>query len=285
MALFDLKEILSDAERKKYAVIAAVAFNFESAETIIRAAEEKRSPVILLLGEGILKYFNFDKLVNPVISMAKESEIPVVVHLDHCNNYKFILKCIGQGFISVMFDGSDLPLDKNISKTSEISKISHAFGVSVEGEVGLVKGLEGYYNNDKEIRKDDFSKVEDAVRFVRETKVDALAIAVGTIHGVFKDKPNIDFKRISDIKDAVETPLVLHGGSGLSDKDFKEVIRRGITKINYFTDLLLEAKRKVTEIILGNIDINYMELNYIAMLAIREKIMEKMDVFGSTGKG
>jgi fructose-bisphosphate aldolase class II len=284
MALYDLKEILSDAKNKKYAVIATVAFNFDSAEAIIKAAEEKRSPVVLLLGEGILKYFNFDRLISPVISMAEQSEATVVIHLDHCSNYKFILKCIEAGFSSVMFDGSDLPLDVNIRKTREISKISHDSGVSIEGEVGLVKGLEGRDSSDRDILTEDYTKVEDAVRFVEETKVDALAIAVGTIHGIFKDKPKIDLNRISEIRDAIEAPLVLHGGSGLTDKIFKEAIRRGITKINYFTDILLEARNKIEQVIKDGTDINFMELNYVSMMAIKDKIKEKMDVFGSSGK-
>ena len=285
MALYNLKDILADAKKKRYAVIAAVAFNFDSAQAIVEAAEEKKSPVILLMGEGIFKYLNFEKLVRPIILLSKEASVPVVVHLDHGKDFKIVMECIRAGFTSVMFDGSRYEIYKNIEITKEIIKVAHTLGLSVEGEVGVVGGLEGFKEDVKEIKEEQFTKVEDAVRFAIETKVDALAIAVGTIHGVFKSEPNIDFERILNIRNKIETPLVLHGGSGLSDEDFKKAIKNGITKINYFTNLLIDARNEVKNIINNNEDINFMEINYRAMSAIKNGIMVKMDVFGSSEKG
>ncbi|MCL4376889.1 MAG: class II fructose-bisphosphate aldolase [Actinobacteria bacterium] len=285
MALYNLKDVLTDAKKKRYAVIAAVAFNFDSAQAIVEAAEEKKSPVILLMGEGIFKYLNFEKLVQPIILLSEEVKAPVVVHLDHGKDFKIVMECIRAGFTSVMFDGSREKIDKNIEITKGIIEVAHTLDISVEGEVGVVGGLESFNEEIKEIKKEQFTKIEDAVRFARETKVDALAIAVGTIHGVFKSEPNIDFERISNIRNKIETPLVLHGGSGLSDEDFKKAIKSGITKINYFTNLLIDARNEVKNIINNNEDINYMEINYRAMRAIKNGIKVKMDVFGSSGKG
>ena len=237
------------------------------------------------MGEGIFKYLNFKKLVQPIILLSKEASVPVVVHLDHGKDFKIVMECIRAGFTSVMFDGSRYEIYKNIEITKEIIKVAHTLGLSVEGEVGVVGGLEGFKEDVKEIKEEQFTKVEDAVRFAIETKVDALAIAVGTIHGVFKSEPNIDFERISSIRNKIETPLVLHGGSGLPDEDFKKAIKNGITKINYFTNLLIDARNEVKNIINNNEDINFMEINYRAMRAIKDGIKKKMDVFGSSGKG
>lgn len=286
MSIFNLKDLLSDGKEKKYGILATNAFNFDSAQAIIRAAEEKKSPVILMAAEGLFKYFNFEKLAGPMLSLAKEASIPVALNLDHGYSLRTIKEAIEVGFTSVMFDGSNLTLDENINKIKQVVKVSHPMKISVEGEVGLVKGLEEENSSsDMEVNENCFTRVVDAIRFVKETDIDALAVSVGTIHGLFKDKPNIDFERISRIGEAVKIPLVLHGGSGLSDDDYKKVVECGITKINYFTGLLTAARKEMVKIIKNDRDINYMEVNYNAMLAFKKEIMKKMDVFGSTGKG
>ena len=285
MALLNLKEILKKARKEKYAVIATVAFNFDYVETIIRAAEEKNSPVILQIGEGVFNYFNFDKLTGPMIELAKEANVPVVMHLDHGKNIKIIMECIRKGFTSVMFDGSELTLNENIRIVKNITSLAHALDITVEGEVGIVGGLEGSFHSDtKESEPDHYTQFKDAIKFVEETDVDALAIAVGTVHGVYKSAPKIDFDRISKIRRAIDTPLVLHGGSGLVDEDFKKVINNGICKINYVTNLVIDAAVKVKEFLQAENCLNYMEINKVAMTEIRERIKIKMDLFGSSGK-
>jgi fructose-bisphosphate aldolase, class II len=284
--LLNLKEILSDARKNEYAVFATNAFNFDSAEAIIHAAEETQSSVVLMVSQPLFKFFNFEKLMTPLISLAKDASVPVAVNLDHGTNMGIIMKCIDAGVSSVMFDGSSLPLEKNIQITGELTKIAHAKGVSVEGEVGVVGGLEGsFVNEDHASRKNNFTKTEDAEKFVEETGVDALAIAVGTVHGVFASKPDIDYERITEIRRAVETPLVLHGCSGLSDDDFRKVIRNGVNKINYFTNLVTEATRAAKEEINGATEVNYLDVNMHAMEAIKDMIKGIMYVIGSAGKG
>ncbi len=286
MALVSLKEMLLDARKKKYAVIATDAFNFDYAEAVIRAAEEKNSPVILQLAEGLFKFFNFDKLVGPVMQISKEARVPVVVNLDHGENFDIVMKAIRSGMNSVMFDGSKLSLDDNIEVVSTIVKVAHCLNVSVEAEVGVVGGLEGNVgHNDRKVDKKLFTKPEDALHFHLKTNVDALAVAVGTIHGFFMGDPEIDFERILNIKHIVDVPLVLHGGSGLSDDDFKKAIKNGITKINYFTNLVDVAAKKARRVLDDDPAFsNYAELNYLAMESLKEEIKNKMDLFGSTNK-
>ena len=284
--LFNLRDLLADAGKNEYGIMATIAFNFDSAEAVIKAAEEKRSPVILMAAEALFKYFNFEKLIEPMIALAKEAKAPVSISLDHGKNRALITRCIEKGFPSVMFDGSTLPLEENIRVVKEIIKQARPLGISVEGEVGVVKGLEGNVHlKDGENRADLLTRPEDAARFVKETDVDALAISVGTVHGLFTSKPELDFGRISKIKEALDTPLVLHGCSGLSDTDFKKIIKSGITKINYYSNLLLEATQKAKEIANSEHDIDYMELNRLVMQAMKNAIKVKMDLFGSSGRG
>lgn len=286
MALVSLKEVLSDSKQKKYGVFATNAFSFEMAEIIVEAAEEKNSPIILMIAEELFKFINPEKTSVAIISMIKDVKVPIVFHLDHGNNFDAVMRCIRCGFNSIMFDGSMLSLEENTKIVKELKRICTPLNICIEAEVGYVRGLETDLKTEgnKNINTDDYTKVEDAVRFVDETKVDALAIAVGTIHGRFRSKPNLDFNRIKEIRNAVDTPLVLHGSSGLTDKDFRKAINSGITKINYFTDLVTEATKKTKEIVCKNNNFSYMTLNKTVMGSMKNNIKKCLDLFGSTGK-
>lgn len=285
MSLISLKELLRDSKQKKYGVFATNAFTFEMAEMIVEAADEKRSPIILMIAEDLFKFLNPERTSAAIISMIKDTKVPIVLHLDHGNKLNAVFRALRAGFNSIMFDGSRLSLNENIKIMKELRKITSPLNISLEGEVGYVGGLEGSEKDSEQIIDIlKYTKVEDAIRFVNETGVDALAIAVGTIHGIFRSKPNLDFGRIKEINEAIDTPLVLHGSSGLSDEDFKKAIDCGITKINYFTNLVNAANNKVIEIVNNENDFTYFMLNKKVMEIIKEKIKEKLDLFGSTGK-
>lgn len=286
MGIVSLAELLNDAKKKKYGVFATNTFTFEMAETIVLAAEEKKSPVILMIAEDLFGYLNPEKISPALLPLLVSAEVPVVFHLDHGKNIDTVISSMDYGFNSVMYDGSRHTLKQNIEIMKRLRKLSYPLNISIEGEVGYVGGLESGEKDieNQKIDSSDYTNVEDAIKFTEETKVDALAIAVGTIHGKFRFKPDIDFNRIKLINSAIETPLVLHGSSGLSDEDFKKVIECGITKINYFTGLVTEANVKTKEIVCGKDKFSYLTLNKTVMESVKEKIKHKMDLFGSTGK-
>jgi len=284
MGLVSLKELLNDSKDKKYGVFATNAFTFEMAETIIEAAEEKKSPVILMLAQDLFSFLDPKTISSCLLEMIDKSQSPVVLHLDHGKSFDVVANSMKLGFNSVMYDGSSKTLEENMRITKKLKELALPLNICLEGEVGHVRGLEGKDGSpdDQKISVDDYTKLEDAIRFVEETGVDALAVAVGTIHGKFKSKPDLDFDRIGLLKDSVDVPLVLHGSSGLSDDDFKEAIRRGITKINYFTGVVDIATRKAKELIKEE-GFSYLFLNKDVLKSVKEEIMRIMDVFGSSG--
>lgn len=211
MSLYNLNELLPIARKKGYAIVAANPFNFDSAESIIEAAEEKNSPLILQICDQLFKYFNFEFITSPIIKLSEKAKVPIAVHLDHGTDYDVIIKAMKAGLTSVMYDGSKLPLEENINNIKEIVKIAHTLGVTVEGEVGIVGNTEGGKSDGDKDSVDKYTRIEDAILFVEKTGVDALAIAVGTAHGVYKNDPDLDFGRIKDIKEAVSTPGIAWG--------------------------------------------------------------------------
>ncbi len=289
MSLCNLNEILPDATNKKYGILATVLINFDFADAVIRAAEEKKSPVILMFSEPLLEkyeYEDFEKLIKPVIVLSKDSDVPVVLHLDHGKNLKNIVHFIKSGLTSVMISKSSISFNEDIKTAKEVTNIAHSMNVTVEGEVGEMLGEGGvesskkYKSRNEQIR-DGFTKVEDAVKFVKETNVDALSISVGTAHGFFNQKPDIDFNLIKKIRDAVNIPLVIHGASGLNIEQYKKAIESGVVKLNYLTGLIEEAKKKVQEIVGKSNDFSYIDMNYEVNKAVKERVKSLIDIFGS----
>jgi len=287
MALTSLSEVLKDAEVKKYAVGAFNAVNLDMARGIILAAEEERSPVIISLAEVHLDMAPLDVLGPVLVDLAEKASIPVVVHLDHGSDFSVIMNAMKIGFTSVMIDGSALEFEQNIEKTQEIVKVAKTLNVSVEAEVGRLVtpetgSTETFENLDP---KDFYTDPIQAQEFVEKTEVDALAIAFGTAHGLYKSEPQLDFNRIKSIKDITGMPLVMHGGSGLSDKQYKEAIENGITKINYYSDMANTVSRKVKEK-LNNEETCYIhDVSQWTIKFVTENIKEKMRVFGSSQRG
>ncbi len=281
--LVTMNEVLQDARKGHYAVGLFNAVTLELAQGIIAAAEETGSPVIFGTAEVLLPYNSLEDLAMILIPMAKRASVPVVVHLDHGLHKETCLKALKLGFSSIMYDCSTDPYELNCQKVREMADIAHSYGASIEGEVGHVGGAEGTATAEgMEDASKYYTKPEEAKDFVDRTGVDALAIAVGTAHGAYKLPPKLDFNRIREIAATIPTPLVLHGGSGLTDDDFRKCVQAGISKVNIFTDINVSAVeaalRHFTELGKGIIDL----LPSIRE-AVKLSVMEKMRLFGSAG--
>jgi fructose-bisphosphate aldolase class II len=284
MSLINLKDLLNHASKNKYAVGAFNVTSMTFIDPIIEAAIESNSPVIMQLAEVHFRYFNLEHIAPAIIRAAKDVNVPVCINLDHGKNFETVVRAIRAGFTSVMFDCSSEPLDVNIARTKELVKIAHSVGVGLEGEIGNIGGeaVGTAAPIPHEASAESFTKVEDAVRFYEETGVDALAISVGNVHGTYKGAPNLDFDRIDKINKAIPIPLVLHGGSGISDADFRKAITLGIAKINFYTEMSASAVKAARNFLTENPEcISYADLSKIVQADIKKTVMDRMAVFGS----
>lgn len=282
--LVTMNEVLQDAKKGHYAVGLFNAVTLELAQGIIAAAEETGSPVIFGTAEVLLPYNSLEDLAMILIPMAKRAKVPVVVHLDHGLHKETCLKALKLGFSSIMYDCSTESYEVNCERVREMTEIAHSYGASIEGEIGHVGGAEGAETAQQQADAAKFyTTPQEAKDFVDRTGVDALAIAVGTAHGAYKLPPKLDFDRIRTIARTVPTPLVLHGGSGLTDEDFRKAIEAGISKVNIFTDINIAAVESAmahfTSMGKGIID-----LLPSVREAVKLSVMEKMKLFGSCGK-
>ena len=255
MPLIPLNDILSVAKMEGYAVGCFNSIDLAMARGIIRAAEDEGMPVILCHAEVHFKYTPLESVIPILLQEAGNAKIPVALLLDHGKDYNSIVKAMHLGMNSIMFDGSELDYDDNVAKTREIVKIAHALDVSVEGELGRVvrPANAGADGSDNAALIDDtslYTDPEQAAEFVKQTGIDALACAFGTVHGVYRKEPKLDFPRLKSIAAKAGVPIVMHGGSGLSANDIHTAIMNGVTKINYYTNLALyignEIKRHIT---------------------------------------
>ena len=283
--LVNMNEVLRPAKKNKYAVGLFNAVNLELARGIIAAAEATQSPVIMGTAEVLLPYGPLEEVSYYLIPMAKKAKVPVVVHLDHGLKYDTCIKALELGFSSIMYDCSTDSYEDNVRKVKEMADIAHSYGATIEGELGHVGDNEGSAEGSDHLADPSkfFTDPKLAKDFVEKTGVDALAIAVGNAHGAYKLPPKLDFDRIRTIRDTVDVPLVLHGGSGLTDNDFRTAIQEGISKVNIFTDINIAAVeaefKKFTSMEKGVID-----LIPAAVEAVKQETMKKMKLFGSDGK-
>ncbi len=283
--LVNMNQVLLPAKRGKYAVGLFNAVNLELARGIIAAAEASRSPVIMGTAEVLLPYGPLEEVSYYLIPMAKKANVPVVIHLDHGLNKETCMKALELGFSSIMYDCSTDSYEENVKKVKEMADIAHSYGATIEGELGHVGDNEGSAEGSSHMTnpEDFYTDPAMAKDFVEKTGVDALAIAVGTAHGAYKLPPKLDFERIRTIANTIDVPLVLHGGSGLTDNDFRRAIQEGISKINIFTDInvaAVEAEfRKFEYMSKGIID-----LIPAAVEAVKQETLKKMELFSSTGK-
>ena len=276
-----LKEILEDAVKNHYAVGGFDTMDYVFTDAIIRAGEATNTPIIMMIPDFLLLSPQADELFSYINFRIGRTHIPVALHLDHGSSYEMAAMAIKYGFSSVMFDGSCLPFEENIAKTCEISRMAHAAGVSIEAELGHVGGGGGSLEA-AEVATDMFTDPNQAARFVEETKVDALAVAIGTVHGKYKGSPKLDLDRLDVIRAKVNVPLVMHGGSGLTPDAFRSAIAHGINKINFFTGMSLAA----TEGALKSVADNGGSMHFFEMVASGQKcaedvIKEHIDIFGT----
>lgn len=276
--LVTLREVLKDAQEKKYGVGLFNTVNLEMAKGVLAAAEELKSPVIIGTAEVLLPYASLEELAYFLVPMAKNASVPVVLHYDHGLTDKKIVEAMRLGFSSIMYDCSTDTYENNIARVAQMVKIADMFGASVEGELGHVGA------NDESAGDDSiYTEPEQARDFAQRTGVDALAVAIGTAHGAYKEKPRLDIGRLAEISRTVPVPLVLHGGSGLSDEDFKNCVANGISKINIFTDINCAAAKAAHDFYKEGCGLTDIQ-NQITE-AVKQETMKKMRIFGSAGRG
>ena len=282
--LVNLNDILRDAEQHAYGVGLFNTTDTDMLQAVIEAAEELNSPVIIGTAEVLLPYGELALIAPAMVAAAKRAKVPVVVHFDHGVTFERCMEALHLGFSSVMYDGSALPYEENIANTAEIVKIAHAFGATVEGEIGHVGSADSGDNDAKDL----YTRVDEAKAYQDATGVDALAVSIGTAHGTYKSKPRLDFGRLAEIHAAVPVPLVLHGGSGLSDDDFKNAIAGGIRKVNIFTDLcaagILASKECVEKTPLPLDMHTYLGMRNDKVELMKQAVKQKILLFGSAGR-
>lgn len=277
--LTSFKEILHDAYLNHYGVGAFNCLSLENAIGAIQAAEELRSPIILQLAEVQFPYSPIELMAPIFLELAHKATVPVCVHLDHGQSLETCAKAISLGFNSVMIDSSSLPLAENIALTKQVVTMAKAFGVDVEAELGMV----GTIGVDTPRTDDVYTDVEESAQFIEATGIDALAIAIGNMHGKYVHTPKLNIERLKEIRQRNQLPLVLHGGSGTSLEDFKSCIHNGICKLNVATNIQLGVTEKVKQYVAQE-GANYIDMKYAIVEASKEVISWHINFFESNGR-
>jgi len=283
MPLVHMKDMLNHAHEHHYAVGAFDLVSLDFLEGILAAAERCRGPVILSLAESHFGYFDFELLISAVEAAARRASVPVAIHLDHGANLKSAVSAINRGCNGVMVDASDQPFDENLRLTREVVTVAHSCGVPVEGELGYVPGVEG---EDAERHPGEiaYTTVGEAKTYVEKTGVDFLAVSIGTVHGRLRGEPKLDYRRLQQINEALGIPLVVHGGTGLSDDQFRHLIANGVAKINYYTALADAAAAMIRENARENRNGGYTGLVRGVQDAVAEEADPCMRLWGSAGR-
>lgn len=288
--LCTMKEMLSDARERRYAIPAFDVSNYEMLRAVLEVCEEERSPALLMGLEGDLSGKGIKLIPAMVKSASGFFNIPVCFHLDHARDFSFIREAVEAGFSSVMYDGSVLPFEENAARTKEVVDFAHTRGLTVEAELGHVGnamvGNENATTSGDDDPENTLTDPTEAYKFVERTKVDALAIAIGTAHGVYKKTPTLRIDRLQEIAKDCKIPFVLHGGSGTPDKQMRNAIQNGICKINIYSDVVTGLntglKNKLNSI--TNPATWPMFVFKEARLFMRETIRNKIRTFGSNNR-
>lgn len=232
MALEKVSTILHEVDKNKTAVIAFDCVDYCEVKAAITAAEEVKKPILIMMYPPMDNVIDLSTFAAIVRDQAKKVKVPVGLHLDHCGDYDYIMSAISAGFQSVMIDGSALPFEENIAISSKVAHTAHLFGADVEAELGHV----GFAAKGDGRTDDMYTRPEVAAEFVERTGVDSLAVAIGSAHGFYTETPKLDLKRLDELNAAIDTPMVLHGGSGIPDDQMAEAFKRGINKLNVGTE-------------------------------------------------
>ncbi|MCI9480271.1 MAG: class II fructose-bisphosphate aldolase [Lachnospiraceae bacterium] len=278
-----MKDMLWHAHNNNYAVMAINCVNMEQAKAIIQSAEEERSAVILNISPRQMKAHGHGEILAPMIrGMAERVSVPVAFNLDHGANLEDITAAMSYGFSSVMIDASGFAFEENVRRTQIVASMAHGMGLSCEAELGHV-GLAKEADNEKE---DLYTNPEQAKEFAERTGCDCLAVAIGTAHGSYPKGfvPRLDFERLALLKETLQMPLVLHGGSGAGEENIKKAVACGINKINVCTDLFKHARIATAKTLEENPEIDYMDLCIAAQNAMKEFIKSYMRIIGSSGQ-
>lgn len=279
--LVNMNDILLPAKKAGYGVGFFNAVNVEMARAVIETAEETASPVMIGTAEVLLPSMPLERVAEYLIPMAKKASVPVCVHYDHGLSFERCMQALRLGFTSVMYDCSTADYETNVSRVSEMVRICRAMGATVEGELGHVGDNEGAGKLANP--SDYFTDPDTAADYAARTGVDALAVAVGNAHGDYKFPPKLDFERIGTISARTGLPLVLHGGSGLSDDDFRTAVSRGVCKVNIFTDIDKAGARGMeTGFAAGEKTVTGL-MSY-ELDAMKAAVRGKLELFGCTGK-
>ena len=275
--LVNSKEILLDAKKNHYAVPHFNINNLEWTKYILEEMEMLQRPLILGVSEGAIKYMGGFKVVSSMVKGLIEDlniTIPVSLHLDHGTSFEACKKAIQSGFTSVMIDASKKPLEENIEITKQVVDYAHSKDVTVEAEVGHIGGSEDHITSTA-----TNARLDECIQFVKETGIDSLAPALGSVHGLYHGEANLDFKTMKEISESVNVPLVLHGGTGIPDDKIKKAICCGINKININTELQIAWHHEVKEFIEKNDSYDPRKVISSGENAIKEKVREKTEMF------
>ncbi|MBE0069750.1 class II fructose-1,6-bisphosphate aldolase [Thermoanaerobacterium thermosaccharolyticum] len=276
-------ELLKKANEEGYAVGAFNTNNLEITQAIVEAAEEMKSPAIIQVSEGGLKYAGIETISAIVRTLATKASVPIALHLDHGTDFNNVMKCLRNGWTSVMMDASKLPLEKNIEVTKNVVNIAHGMGVSVEAEIGKIGGTEDNVTVDE--REAAMTDPDEAYKFAKETGVDYLAISIGTAHGPYKGEPKLDFDRLKKIKEMLKMPIVLHGASGVPEADIRKAVSLGVNKINIDTDIRQAFAARLRELLKEDGEVyDPRKILGPCKEAMKEVVKSKMRMFGSEGR-
>ena len=280
--LIPFREITRDALRRRYAVGAFNCLSVENVMGAVAAAEELHSPIILQLAEVQFPEAPMELMAPVFLRAARDAKVPVAVHLDHGRSIETCIRAVREGFTSVMFDGAELPFEENAEQTRLVVRLAHAAGVDVEAELGRV-GDTGF-GGEGTAAADVFTDVEESARFIARTGTDALAIAIGNLHGRYTATPRLNIARLREIHARNAVPLVLHGGSGTSEEDFKACIRNGICKINVATAIQIAVAEAVAEYLARGGSPGYIGIKRRIIEASQRAVAEHIRLFESDGK-